>query len=94
MHSDTFEQMNKFVRSYGEKGLRLLVVFKNVKGRTAEHLEDEYPDINWNEFEDKINQECIKFSKEIIDKNKDNPTEDEIRQLIESIKYKLENTMN
>jgi DNA repair photolyase len=86
--------MNKFVRSYGEKGLRLLVVFKNVKGRTAEHLEDEYPNINWNEFEDKINQECIKLSKEIIDKNKDNPTEDEIRQLIESIKYKLENTMN
>ena len=90
MQSNTFKRMNKFVEDRGEEGLRLLFIFKIVKIRAVKYLEEKYPKIdNWDNVEKKINDECINLSKEIVDENRDNPTEYEIKEVVENIKSEL-----
>ncbi len=87
MHSDIFERMDSLVKRRGEKGLALLLIFKSVKKEVLEQLEHEYPKIDWNENEyiDEINRECINLSKEILNKARENPTEEEIKEIIERV---------
>jgi len=95
MQSNTFKRMNKFVKDRreegrGEEGLKLLFLFKIVKIRAVKYLEEKYPKIdNWDNVEKKINDECINLSKEIVDENRDNPTEYEIKEVVENIKSEL-----
>ena len=74
------------VKKYRRKGLVLLLIFKTIKKEVKEELENENPEIDWNEYENDINNECIKLAKEIVNRNKENHTKKEIRKAIDSIK--------
>ena len=92
MQSNTFKRMNKFVKDRreegrGEEGLKLLFLFKIVKNRAIKYFKDK--GIKWTEFEGEINEECKNLSKEIINKNRETPTEDEIKEVVENIKSEL-----
>ena len=82
-HSLPFEKLNELVEKCGEKGLKLLFIFKTVKNAVINRIKDE----NTAEYpEDEINKECMKVSKEILDKCKETPSEEDIKKVLLALK--------
>ena len=86
MHSPPFERINKLVEEHGEKGLKLLFIFKIIKNAVVGRIEEEKPDLNWAEYGDEINRECMKVSKEILNKSRERPSEEDIKRVLSSLK--------
>ena len=81
IQSDIIEEMNKLVRKSGSNGLKLLFMFKIIKKRFIEYLEEQKIQLT----EEEINKLCINFSKKLFDKNKKPLNEEKIREGIEQI---------
>lgn len=79
-HSQHFEKINDLVGKHGEKGLRLLFIFKTVKNSVTQWIEDKIPDIEWRSFENEINKDCMKTAKLIMDRCGLNPDENDIKK--------------
>ncbi len=88
--SDSFERLNGIVQKSGEKGLKLILLFKMIKKEVLNCLKSEYHEIDWIEFEDNLNEECMNISKEILSKNKETPTEEDINEVIKNIKKSVD----
>ncbi len=84
-HSHTFKKFNELVRKKGEKGLKLFIIFKTVKSKVIDELDKDYDSEKLENSMDNINSQCIELSREIFSKGGEEPTEDEIRKIIEEI---------
>ena len=80
--------MDNLIKNSGEKGLLLFAIFKTIKKEVKEKLNKENPEINWDAYEKEINTECIRLARDIIDSNKEHPTEEDIKNARELIKKK------
>ena len=81
-----FEKLNELVEKRREKGLKLLFISEIVKNvvinaniQQSSHLQSQFS-------EDDINRECMKVSKEILDKCKENPSEEDIKKILLALK--------
>lgn len=85
MPSHIYERIDSLVKRRGEKGLAFLLIFKSIKKDVLEQLEQEHPKINWDEYTEEINRECISLSKEIINESRENPREEEINEIVKKL---------
>lgn len=66
--------------------MKLLFIFKAIKNAVVCRIEDDRPDVYWQDHEDDINRECMKVSKEILNKCQENPSEEDIESVLSSLK--------
>ncbi len=79
--SEIIEEINTLIRKNGDKGLKLLFMFKIIKKRLLEHLEERKTEL----ANEEINELCILISKGIFNKNEEPLTEEKIKDSIEQI---------
>jgi len=84
-HSHSFKKLNEFVRKKGEKGLKLFIIFKTVKSKVIDELSKDYDSEKLENSMDDINFQCIELAKEIFSKGGEQPTEKDIRKVINTI---------
>lgn len=84
-HSNTFERFNEFVKKGGERGLNLLIIFKNIKSKVIDELNKEHDSETIEKSMSNINSECIELAKQIFSKGGDQPTEEDIQKLVNEI---------
>ena len=85
-HLPPFEKINKLVEEHGEKGIKLMFIFKTIKNTVINRIEDDNSAKHLQFSEDDINRECMKVSKEILDKCKEDPREEDIKRVLSSLK--------
>lgn len=71
------------MQEQGKEALRLLFVFKLVKSKLKEKIEEEHEAGEINERD--LNELCIKKSKELIERGDKDLTEKDIQKLIQDI---------
>ena len=81
IQSDIIEEVNKLVRKSGSNGLKLLFMFKIIKKRFIEYLEEQKIQLT----EEEINELCVNLSKKLFDKNKEPLNEKKVKKSMEQI---------
>ena len=75
-------KINELIKKHGKKGLGLLIMFKLVKSRLIDEINEEHYDEVIEINEDELNELCINKAKQIMEKKKDQPTEEDIKELL------------
>lgn len=74
------EKMGAIVENYGKNGLRFLFLFKIVKNEVQSHI--------YGIDDSVVNAECAKLAEQLLVADKETPTEEEIRRIIENLNEK------
>lgn len=83
MLSDTSTKISKIgniVKGHKKEGLHPLIAFKLIKSRLKDEIVKKYGEKV--KFTEDLNEFCIKRAREIVDKGKDNPSEDDIKRYL------------
>ena len=78
-------KIDELIKKHGKKGLGLLIMFKLVKSRLIDEINEEHYDEEIEINEDELNELCINKAKQIMEKKKDHPTEGDIKELLSRI---------
>jgi len=78
-------KISELIKKHDKKGLELLIMFKLVKYRLIDEISEEHYDEEIEIDGDELNELCINKAKLIMEKKKDQPTEEDIKELLERI---------
>ena len=76
------EKVDEIRRLHGRKGIQKLIVFKLVKMRVGQYLSERHSSLPADE---ELNKLCMEAADNIIEKGRENPSEEDIRSLIRSL---------
>jgi len=71
------KELDAFVKQYGKKGMRLLVIFSLLKSKAKASLQP-FARVD----EGRLDRVCMAKAKELLDLGKDQPTEEDIKELL------------
>jgi len=77
-------ELDELVKEHGKNGLRLLILFRLLKSKVNLVLQKGYPTPTFSEAD--LNQICLSKAYELLKLGKDEPTEEDIRELLARLK--------
>lgn len=81
--SNRMSEINKITKAYGKNGLKVLVLFKMLKMKVEEKIRQDYPGAKIDVHA--LNELCVHSAYELAKSESDNPSEEDIRSLVERL---------
>lgn len=75
--------MDRIVKDFGRDGLRFLFLFKTLKSQVQDELKRERKSLP---NETTLNEVCAETANKLLKAGKEQPTEDEIREIIRKLR--------